>query len=155
MVKIFKNLNLKSETSCLSCQGFDSVTSFIFHYCLNETCFSYLFVSAGSEDSKKPTRKFSVKKTIKLNKLKNKGKHWVCRLSYISFLSLPDAMYLIMEVTNMLLVKQATRRKARKLVAKKYLLIRCWNDQTWSVSIGFHLVTFSNPIVFLLLSLFF
>ncbi|KAG5387406.1 hypothetical protein IGI04_038876 [Brassica rapa subsp. trilocularis] len=28
---------------------------------------------AGSEDSKKPTRKFSVKKTIKLNKLKNKG----------------------------------------------------------------------------------
>ena len=62
-------------------------------------------------------------------------------------------MYLIMEVTNMLLVKQATRRKARELVAK-YLLIRCWNDQTWSVSIGFHLVTFSNPIVFLLISLF-
>ena len=53
----------------------------------------------------------------------------------------------------MLLVKQATRRKARELVAK-YLLIRCWNDQTWSVSIGFHLVTFSNPIVFLLISLF-
>ncbi|KAH0913468.1 hypothetical protein HID58_036789 [Brassica napus] len=28
---------------------------------------------AGSEDSKKPQRKFSVKKTLKLNKLKNKG----------------------------------------------------------------------------------
>ncbi|VVA90522.1 unnamed protein product [Arabis nemorensis] len=28
----------------------------------------------ASEDSKKPTRKFSVKKTLKLNKLKNKGK---------------------------------------------------------------------------------
>ncbi|CAH8383823.1 unnamed protein product [Eruca vesicaria subsp. sativa] len=29
---------------------------------------------ASSEDSKKPQRKFSVKKTLKLNKLKNKGK---------------------------------------------------------------------------------
>ncbi|WZZ19344.1 hypothetical protein YC2023_112433 [Brassica napus] len=28
---------------------------------------------AGSEDSKKPQRKFSVKKTLKLNKLKNKA----------------------------------------------------------------------------------
>lgn len=56
---------------------------FYFCFCLNERCFLLSIVSAASEDSKKPSRKFSVKKTLKLNKLKNKGNS----LSFVSSIS--------------------------------------------------------------------
>lgn len=94
--------------------------------------FPLSLVSAASEESKRSPRKFSVKKTLKLNKLKNKGNHLSFAGSFPSQMPyLFKAIQSVMEVTRYFCphVMQARRREAREpLLAKYLLLIRCWNE---------------------------